>query len=148
MIARTLVIGVGNPGREDDGLGPAAATAIAGLRLPNIAIHDPYQLAIEDALDIAENDVVWFIDATLRGHAPFRVTPVFPAPEIGFTSHVLSPPAVLAIARDYLGATPRAYQLAIRGYSFTLAEDLTPRAARNLGHAVRALGARLRGDAG
>ena len=34
--ARVLVIGYGNPGRWDDGLGPALAAELGGLGLPNV----------------------------------------------------------------------------------------------------------------
>ena len=43
------VIGYGNPGRQDDGLGPAFVQALRnkGYTFPT---SDPYQLTVEDAL--------------------------------------------------------------------------------------------------
>ncbi len=69
-VPRILVIGYGNPGRQDDGLGPAAAFAIDGLGWPNVSALDNYQLAIEDAVEVAAHDVVWFVDASCEGDAP------------------------------------------------------------------------------
>lgn len=144
MTARILILGIGNPGRGDDGLGPAAAAAIARMALPSVTTSDPYQLAIEDAADIAEHDVIWFVDATMSGIDPYTVDEIHPATEIGFTSHVLSPHTVLGIARDYFSRTPRAFLLAIRGYNFAFSEALTPQAAENLADALAMLTRRLR----
>ena len=84
---RILVLGYGNPGRQDDGLGPAVAAGIDGLGWPNITAYDNYQLNIEDAVDVAENDVVWFVDAAKAGQAPYAVHDVAPAATIEFTNY-------------------------------------------------------------
>jgi hydrogenase maturation protease len=140
---RVLVIGYGNPGRQDDGLGPAVALAIEHLGGPRIAALDAYQLNIEDAIDIADHDVVWFVDASLDGPEPFAVHTMAPAASIEFTSHILRPEALLAIARQMFGATPEAHLLAIRGYDFEFIEGLTARATDNLAAAVSMLTGRL-----
>ena len=39
---KTLLIGYGNPGRLDDGLGPALAEAVAKLAIPGVTVEaDP-----------------------------------------------------------------------------------------------------------
>lgn len=141
---RILVLGYGNPGRQDDGLGPAVATGIGRLGWSNVTAFDNYQLVIEDAMDVAEHDVVWFVDAAKTGPAPFAVHDVQPSPTIEFTSHILSPASLLAIARQYYGASPRAFLLAIRGYEFEFVEALTPGAAANLDAALAMLTERVR----
>ena len=50
---RILVLGYGNPGRQDDGLGPAVAAGIDSLGWPGVSTLDAYQLNIEDAIDVA-----------------------------------------------------------------------------------------------
>jgi len=139
-----LVIGYGNPGRQDDGLGPAAALHLATLRWPHLAAFDTYQLNIEDAMDIAQYDIVWFVDATKTGEQPFAAHELAPASTIEFTSHILSPEAVLAIARDFYGKTPRAFMLAIRGYGFEFIEELTAGALDNLYAALNMLEGEIR----
>ena len=47
-----LLIGYGNPGRRDDGLGPALAGAIAAADLPGVEVESGYQLLPEDALAV------------------------------------------------------------------------------------------------
>ena len=129
---RILVLGYGNPGRQDDGLGPAVAAGIDRLGWSNITAYDNYQLNIEDALEVAGHDVVWFVDAAKAGPAPYHVRALSAALSIGFTSHSVRPEAILAIARQYYGKSPQAFLLAIRGYQFEFVEELTAGAADNL----------------
>jgi hydrogenase maturation protease len=136
---RVLVLGYGNPGRQDDGLGPAAVAGIESLGWPNLTAFDNYQLNIEDAMDVADHDVVWFVDAARDGPSPFAVRELSPASSIEFTSHLMRPEAILAIARQCYGATPRAFLLAIRGYDFEFTEALTPDATDNLRAALAML---------
>jgi hypothetical protein len=63
---------------------------------------------------------------------------VSPATTIEFTSHVVRPEAILAIASQCYGASPQAFVLAIRGYEFEFVEALTPGATENL-HAALAM---------
>ena len=139
---RVLVLGYGNPGRQDDGLGPAAALEIGGQGLPEVTAYDAYQLNIEDAADVAEHDVVWFIDAAKTG-PPFAVSALSPAVSVDFTSHIVRPETILAIAAQCYERTPQAFLLAIRGYTFEFLEALTPGAARNLRLAMAVLAERL-----
>lgn len=144
-VPRVLVIGYGNPGREDDGLGPAAACAIERLGRPHVSTIDNYQLTIEDAIDIAEHDIVWFVDAACRGGAPCAVRRLSPVFEFGFTSHLLKPETLLAIVAQQFGWRPKAHLVSIRGYDFDFREGLTERASGNLAIAVALLRRRIDG---
>ncbi len=136
---RTLVLGYGNPGRQDDGLGPAAADRIEARGWLHVTAYDTYQLNIEDAADVAEHDVIWFIDAARTGPEPFAVKELSPASALEFTSHLVRPETILAMADQYYAAAPRAFLLAIRGYAFEFIEALTLAAADNLDRAVAML---------
>jgi hydrogenase maturation protease len=140
---RILILGYGNPGRQDDGLGPAVAAGIDALGWPNVTAYDNYQLNIEDALDVAAHEIVWFVDAAKSGSPPFAVSELSPAPTIEFTSHIVRPEAILAIAQQCYGATPEAFLLAVRGYDFEFVEALTPGAADNLRAALAMLTDRI-----
>jgi hydrogenase maturation protease len=141
---RLLVLGYGNPGRQDDGLGPAAVAEIERMGLPNVTAFDNYQLNIEDAVDVAAHDIVWFVDAVRIGASAYSVRVVSPSPTVEFTSHIVRPEAVLAIARQCYGAAPKAFLLAIRGYEFEFIEALTPAAKDNLHAALGMLAERIR----
>jgi hydrogenase maturation protease len=115
---RVLVYGYGNPGRLDDGLGPALADRLAASGLPGVTVETNYQLAVEDAAAVAEHDVVVFADASIEGPDPFSFTRLTPRPDASFTTHVLPPEALLAIAGEHFGAETPGYLLAIRGHEF------------------------------
>jgi len=142
--ARLLVLGYGNPGRQDDGLGSAAATLIDKLGWPSVTAFDNYQLNIENALDVAEHDIVWFVDAAKTGPAPYAVRRLAPSSTFDFTSHLVRPETILAMAGHYFGRTPEAFVLAIRGYEFEFIEALTPKANDNLQSAAAMLADRIR----
>jgi Ni,Fe-hydrogenase maturation factor len=113
------------------------------LGLPEVTAYDGYQLNIEDAMDVAAHDVVWFIDATRTG-PPFAVRTLSPAGRVEFTSHIVSPETILAIAEQCYERRPQAFLLAIRGYGFEFLEALTPGAEENLRLAIAVLTDRLR----
>jgi hydrogenase maturation protease len=131
-----LVLGYGNPGRGDDGLGPALAEAVDAAAAPGVRTLTGYQLNIEDAADLAETDVAVFVDAARRGPAPFAFGAVEPAKEIAFTTHALDPGSLLALCSDVYRRAPRAFLLAVRGYQFEFGEGLSAAAKTNLDQAL------------
>lgn len=138
-----LALGYGNPGRGDDGLGPAAAERLGALRWPGVTVGDPYQLAPEDAVDVAAHDLVWFIDAARAGPEPFFAQRVTPAETIDFDSHRMSPQTLLALAERYCGKAPEAWLMGVRGYEFEFREGLSAKAAHNLDCAFALLRRRI-----
>jgi len=136
--ASVLVIGYGNPGRRDDGLGPAFAEALADLALPGVRVEADYQLGVQDAADAASCERLLFVDADTQGPAPFWVKRLAPAEaSLSFSSHSVAPEAVLALARDLFGAAPETWLMGIRGYEFNeFGEGLSDRATANLAAAL------------
>jgi len=136
--AKVLVIGYGNPGRLDDGLGPALAEAITQMNLPNVTVDSNYQLTVEDAEAIARHDVVIFADASVAGTEPFEFRCISPKPYGSFTTHSVTPEAVLGLAEELFAAHAKGYVLAIRGYEFNeFGERLSAHATDNLTAAVQ-----------
>ena len=137
---KTLVIGYGNPGRLDDGLGPSFAEGLASRDLPGVAVDSDYQLSIEDAEAASRFDAVVFVDASVSCAEPFEFRVLEPASEMSFTTHDVSPGAVLALAWRLFGSSVRGYTLAIRGYEFDeFGERLSARAVANRGAALEFL---------
>ncbi len=134
---RALVLGYGNPGRRDDGLGPRLAEAVDRMGLPRVDVESAYQLQAEDAAAVADHDVIVFVDADVSCPDPFELRPVVPAGEPRFSTHSLAPETVLSMAWKYLEARPEAWILAIRGEDFDgFGEGLSDRARRNLSAAL------------
>jgi hydrogenase maturation protease len=140
-----LVIGFGNPGRLDDGLGPALAAELEAMNLEGVDVDSDYQLTVEDAAAAAEHGVVIFADADATGAEPFTFRPVDPRGDQGFSTHEVEPPSVMAMARDLFAGEAKGYTLGIRGYEFDeFGERLTPGAKANLAAAVSFLRTLLR----
>ena len=134
---KVLLIGYGNPGRLDDGLGPALAAEIEKLSLDGVTVDSDYQLTVEDAAAVAEHDAVVFVDAAVSGPEPFAFTVIEPKAAMSFSSHSVEPAAILALARDLLGKPTPGYCLAIRGYDYNeYCERLSEAARRNLQDAL------------
>ncbi|OHD66422.1 MAG: hypothetical protein A2176_06745 [Spirochaetes bacterium RBG_13_51_14] len=135
MRNRILVYGYGNPGRQDDGLGPALVERLEGEHIPGVATDSNYQLQVEDAVAVSQSDTVIFVDAAASGDEPFTFSEVKPSSETTFTTHSVSPGSVLALCNDLYQKKVRAYVLAIRGYGWEFVEELTPLAEKNLNEA-------------
>lgn len=140
--AAILVIGYGNPGRQDDGLGVRFAERIeawaAAGGLAHIACRTDIQLNVEHALALKECGVALFADATAEpGAPPFRLRRLTPAATTAFSTHALHPETVLAWAAELYDARPAAWLVTIRGEAWDLAAGLSPAAEANLDAAVR-----------
>lgn len=146
---KILLIGYGNPGRLDDGLGPALAERFQGVEgagaggtpaahQPVLTVESNYQLNVEDAAQIAEHDVVVFADASTDADGPFSFEPVEPEEGgLSFSSHSVSAPQLMGMVKKLFDAGPQAYMLAIRGYEFNgFGEKLSEQARMNLDEAV------------
>lgn len=132
-----LLIGYGNPGRLDDGLGPALANAIEAKQLAGVTVDSNYQLSVEDADDIAKHDFVLFVDADVQGREPFWFGKVEPKKEVSFSSHSISPEALMDMANNLLNGNTVGYILGIRGYEFNeFGERLSTKAKLNLDAAI------------
>lgn len=128
-----LLIGIGNPSRGDDALGPLLVERLAALAPPGVELLTDYQLQVEYLLDLRGRTEVVIADASLAGPAPFAVRSLQAAPDHAYSSHAISPAALLAAYQTHYGEPPPPCRvLAIRGYAFQLGEGLSPAAAANL----------------
>jgi len=144
---KTLLVGVGNPGRRDDGLGPALVERLGGMRPPERAVITTadgstdlfwaYQLNIEDAAAVGDYDRVIFADAAVEAAAEADIAPLAPAASIAFTTHEMSPASVLALAEELYGKSPAGFLLQIRGAEWDFAEGLSAEGERSLDEAER-----------
>jgi hydrogenase maturation protease len=134
--ADTLLFALGNAGRQDDGLGWAFAEAAEARGFPPENIHLRYHLQVEDAERIASAGRVIFVDAC-REPLPggFEVRPCEPSASFPFTTHAVSPEAILFVCGEIYGRCPEATWVLITGESWDLGEGLSDTAAKNLDRA-------------
>ena len=131
-----LLIGFGNQGRGDDGLGPVFAERIERAAPDGLAIDIDYQLTVDHALAIADADLVVFADAEIGAAGSFSFAPVAADGATVMGSHELSPQAVLTLAKTLYGRTPPAYLLGIAGWDYgEVKEGLSPEATAHLDEA-------------
>ena len=133
-----LIYGIGNVGRQDDGLGWAFIDWLQAEGLcTNAETHRGYQLLLEDAELISNKERVLFVDATKEASvASFTLQRAAPKMDFSFTSHAISIPAIMATCQQCFERLPEVHVLAIRGFEFELAMGLTPAAQQNLADAA------------
>ncbi len=137
MKAPLLVFGWGNPSRGDDALGPLLVERIEALRLPDVECLTDFQLQVEHALDLHGRRRILFVDASVDAAAPFSASRIDPAKDASFTTHAMTPQAVLQVYRDLEDEDPPpTWLLAIRGESFELGQAPSAAAQGNLAAAV------------
>lgn len=131
---RTLILGYGNPARGDDALGPLLVERLEKTPLPpEITLLSEMQLQPELIFDLAERERVVFIDAGLETPPPWTFERIEPGGNATFTTHTLSPQALLQIYREVLQAEPPpSFLLTIRGERFELGTPLSPEAQEHL----------------
>jgi hydrogenase maturation protease len=138
LTAATLIFGWGNPSRGDDALGPLFVEhfeALAALHPEWGAVEclTDFQLQVEHALDLQGRRRVLFVDASLDAPAPCSLESISAVRDDSFTTHAMSPQAVLKVYTDINdGAPPACWLLAIRGERFELGEDPSESARSNL----------------
>lgn len=130
---KILLIGFGNPAREDDGLGIAVAEAVEKMEIEGVSVDSNYQLTVEDAATIAEHDIVIFADASIEGEEPFSFFEIIPSEDPKMDSHSMEPDSLMGLAKEAFNAKAEGYMLGIRGYSFSMfTETMTKKALENL----------------
>jgi hydrogenase maturation protease len=140
-----LILGYGNPGRRDDGLGPALVGELATRGLVGVRCEQAYQLQVEHAALVAEHDTVIFADAELNCPGPFALRPLAPRAGSSFTTHYLTPGDVLALAHELYGRRVPGFVLGLRAHEVEgFGERLSARAQADLARATHHMESVLR----
>ena len=129
-----LIYGIGNIGRQDDGLG---WEFIDWLERHEVCASAEkvkfYQLNLEDADLISHKRKVLFVDASRDAALDhFRLYKAEPKMDFSFTSHAMSIETIMATCGQCFDRIPEVHVLAIRGYEWELQVGLTVRAKGNL----------------
>jgi len=127
-----LILGIGNSGRQDDGLGWAFLEFIETQSLP-LTIEYRYQLQIEDAELLTRFNTVIFVDATKENTKEGYIFKECRASEqYSFSTHALKPETIMYLAQSIYKHNPKAFILGIEGYNWELEIGLTAKAKANL----------------
>ena len=148
---QTLVIGYGNPDRQDDGVAWHVLHALA-IRL-NLPAPDSYedefpsndrldfsftlQLTPEMAEQIAPYERVCFVDAHTGSIASeVQLVPVESQFQHSPFTHHLTAQSLLSMCQSLYGNTPQAVLLSVRGYQFEFERELSTETAALVPEAV------------
>lgn len=133
-----LIYGIGNVGRQDDGLGWAFIDWLEENNIcPRADIERHYQLQLEHADLISHKQRVLFVDATKAPNiTDIGLESIAPKMDFSFTSHAISIPAIMATCQRCFDTLPQVQLLTIKGYEWELQIGLTKKAARNLNAAI------------
>jgi hydrogenase maturation protease len=139
---KTLILGYGNPDRQDDGVAWHILTDIArraGILVPESpdeeltlldaqpALMFALQLIPEMAETLADYQRVCFVDAhTGRVKENVHIEEVKPLFQSSPLTHHLTPESCLALAASLYGSTPKAILVSVRGFHFEFEQSLSP----------------------
>lgn len=145
MVKPVLLFGYGNPSCGDDALGPLLLEYIENhVDLVAIELLVDFQLQIEHALDLENRSLVLFVDASFSAASAFEFSELAPAKDGSYTSHAMSPSALMDVYREIKQQIPPpCFLLSIRGEKFGLGEGLSAAANNNLQQACRFAGSLL-----
>jgi hydrogenase maturation protease len=129
---KVLLIGYGNPLREDDGIGWRVVEEVENCQLSivngQLSTVVTHQLLPELAEEVSGAELVVFVDASVEGEpgtvAVRELEPV--VQEMGAFTHHFDPAGLLGYARDLYGRFPRAYLVTITAVSLGYGEGLSP----------------------
>jgi hydrogenase maturation protease len=149
---KILIIGYGNPNREDDGVAwhileklatyfdvPLAAALAADEFDPDHYPHLVFELQLfpEMAETIANYDDVCFVDAHTGAYQEeVRVATIDPHFQASPFTHHLTPESCLVIAQTLYGHTPRGLMVSVRGYAFGYKTKLSEQTAAHANQAL------------
>jgi hydrogenase maturation protease len=147
IMIHILLIGYGNPLREDDGIGWRVVEELANgqwsmVNPQFVAVH---QLLPELAEPISQADLVIFVDAAVEGE-PGEIRRVDLTPQAerpGAFSHQVGPAGLLESARVLYGRYPPATLFTITAAQMGYGEELSPTVAAALPHLLRQIHARI-----
>jgi hydrogenase maturation protease len=133
MVAPILIIAIGNESRGDDALAPLLVRHLQTEASLRIDLIEDYQLQVEHVTDLAGRDAVLFIDADVSCDAPFNFSRIEAGHDQSYTSHAMTPFALLHAFKQVYGTdAPPSFLMRIRGYGFELGDDLSSKAQANL----------------
>lgn len=130
---KTLIIGIGNNTRQDDGLGWCFLDKLVedGYNEENVLYK--YQLMVEDAELISAYKTVIFVDANKSSlKNGFSFERIYPTEQVTFSTHSVPPNQILNLCETIYSKKPKAYLLKIQGFYWNIELGLSPQAIKNL----------------
>ena len=151
MISQTLVIGLGNSFRGDDGVGLVVVRRLRELEFPEVTLReesDPGAALMEAWKNAAD---VILIDAAQSGAAPGTIHRLdatrvaIPSRFFHYSTHAFSVAEAVELARSLNRLPPRLILFGIEGHDFTMGEKLSSEVAAAVDELLNRLRTELEG---
>ena len=123
-----LIIGYGNTLRSDDGAGQIVANHMATWNLPNVRSLAVHQLTPELAEDIANADIVIFVDVVVSSKQNSEKIEIIILEDddkyLNF-GHTENPRSLLYLSKIIYNKIPKAYWILIPAINFEFGEKIS-----------------------
>lgn len=128
-----VVIGYGNPHRQDDRAGHVVAETVAVWAAEegrtDVRVITGYQLDLDMVEELRGADVVYFCDAHVLSFSDeVAEMMVEEGRDSGFTTHVITPRNLLALCRELYQRAPRGVIVSVPGEKFDMGDEMSGRA--------------------
>jgi len=144
-VRRTLIVGIGNTLRSDDGAGVWAAARIAE-GVPEAQVISLRELTPDLAERLEGKDLVLFLDASARA-SRVQVTPLDAGQGTGLAdTHRLTPEGILRLANILYGWEGKAELVEIPAFDCQLGEKTSSETLEMIDQAVHLVSAILRAN--
>lgn len=141
---RFFVIGVGNPLRSDDGIGPYIVEIIAGRKIPGVVTICSQQLNLELLEEAVGYSKILIVDAGVQGEGLMFKKIQDSGDGSPPSSHHLTPEFFGAMARQLYERDINLYLCSIRGWNFDVGDTLSAQVVELLPQAISELEAFLK----
>ncbi len=130
----------GNTARADDAIGPILAERLRAMQVPGLNVIEDHQLNIEHVTDLTADGAALFIDASIAIDAGIRLERIVPSRDGNFSTHAISPQALLNVYEQTMKApAPEAWLLHVAARDFGLGEAVGEIALHAIDEATRFL---------
>jgi hydrogenase maturation protease len=131
----------GNISRGDDAIGPMLAKILQDIGAQGVRVVEDHQLNIEHVTDLCSARLALFIDASVSIQDGYRLQRIRPAADGNFSTHAISPQALLNVYEMALEqAAPEAWLLHVAARDFELGGDIGDVAVQAVNDAAEFLG--------
>ena len=137
---RTCVVGIGNPLRSDDGVGPYVCQLLEEIKLSNVHFIETHQLDMGLAEELSKYDRVIFADASLELET-FSFLPIQLEHHVQTQSfsHQINPSMLASLTSQLYKQNTQFYICAIGASNFEMGNLLSVSARKNVQDAVALL---------
>lgn len=133
----SLVIGIGNPLRCDDGVGHYIAECIEGKSLNDVKVWTTQQLQVEDLERMLEYKQVVLVDASMEG-PPVDLRPVEKSSSQALSSsHHLSPQVFVNLADSIYHKDLPMHLCSVKGVCFDMGDEISTTVLQRAQEAVK-----------